>query len=337
MSTLREDAQPEEDSPGVFSLPGEAVDVYARLLESAPATLADLLTHSDDPARARSWLDRFAELGLVWRDSADLVHVSPPRAAAEAWAVERELEAARARESAQVLADMYATQRRLASGPVEVIEGGEATLRVFQTLVGSARDEILGLDRGPYLTSGRAERDDLQLAALRRGVRYRVIYEASVLADAHNMRVLRMSVAAGEQARVFPDVPMKLLIFDGKQAFLPVYRPDRSAIDALLLHPSPLLDVLSEVYEAFWRLSAPIHTTTGSDTNGDASAVSVEPTPETQHLLALLTAGLTDESIARMLGVSERTVSRRVGRLQELLGARTRFQLGVQASRRNWT
>jgi DNA-binding NarL/FixJ family response regulator len=98
-----------------------------------------------------------------------------------------------------------------------------------------------------------------------------------------------------------------------------------------------MLDALVEVFEAFWRLSAPILTTPGSDVKGDAPAASVEPTQETQHLLALLTAGLTDESIARMLGVSERTVSRRVGRLQELLGARTRFQLGVQASRRNWT
>ncbi|NUR97005.1 MAG: LuxR family transcriptional regulator, partial [Kribbellaceae bacterium] len=34
--------------------------------------------------------------------------------------------------------------------------------------------------------------------------------------------------------------------------------------------------------------------------------------------------------------VSERTVARRIGRLQEALGAQTRFQLGVQASRQGW-
>ena len=47
-------------------------------------------------------------------------------------------------------------------------------------------------------------------------------------------------------------------------------------------------------------------------------------------------AGLTDESIAREFGVSERTIARRIGRLQEALGAQTRFQLGVQASRQGW-
>ncbi|MFI6060373.1 hypothetical protein [Streptomyces sp. NPDC051286] len=36
------------------------------------------------------------------------------------------------------------------------------------------------------------------------------------------------------------------------------------------------------------------------------------------------------------LGVSERTVARRIARLQEVLGAQTRFQLGVQAGRRGW-
>ncbi|MFE7357241.1 response regulator transcription factor [Streptomyces sp. NPDC057543] len=55
-----------------------------------------------------------------------------------------------------------------------------------------------------------------------------------------------------------------------------------------------------------------------------------------RQLLTYLSGGLTDESIARELGVSERTVARRITRLQQMLGARTRFQLGVQASRRGW-
>ncbi|MFE3902834.1 helix-turn-helix transcriptional regulator [Streptomyces sp. NPDC059153] len=55
-----------------------------------------------------------------------------------------------------------------------------------------------------------------------------------------------------------------------------------------------------------------------------------------RQLLSYLSAGLTDESIARELGVSYRTVTRRIARLQEMLGARTRFQLGVQAGRRGW-
>jgi DNA-binding NarL/FixJ family response regulator len=47
----------------------------------------------------------------------------------------------------------------------------------------------------------------------------------------------------------------------------------------------------------------------------------------------LLAAGLKDEAIARQLGVSLRTIHRRTGDLLDRLGARTRFQAGMQAAR----
>lgn len=80
-----------------------------------------------------------------------------------------------------------------------------------------------------------------------------------------------------------------------------------------------------------WQIAVPLPN--ALDTAADTGA---PPTAETRRLLTCLSAGLTDESIARELGVSERTVGRRITRLQELLGARTRFQLGVQASRHGW-
>ena len=52
------------------------------------------------------------------------------------------------------------------------------------------------------------------------------------------------------------------------------------------------------------------------------------------RMLAMLAAGLKDEAIARYLGVSLRTVRRRVATLMEELGAHTRFQLGSAAERR---
>jgi DNA-binding NarL/FixJ family response regulator len=50
----------------------------------------------------------------------------------------------------------------------------------------------------------------------------------------------------------------------------------------------------------------------------------------------LLTVGASDQVVARQLGVSVRTVERRVRYLTEHLGAATRFQAGVQAVRRGW-
>jgi len=43
-------------------------------------------------------------------------------------------------------------------------------------------------------------------------------------------------------------------------------------------------------------------------------------------------SGLTDEAIARQLGLSHRTVQRRVAAFMADLGAHTRFQAGVKAA-----
>lgn len=54
------------------------------------------------------------------------------------------------------------------------------------------------------------------------------------------------------------------------------------------------------------------------------------------QLPSMLSAGMTDAAIARTLGVSPRTVARRVGALQDRLGARSRFQLAALAAQRGW-
>jgi DNA-binding NarL/FixJ family response regulator len=71
--------------------------------------------------------------------------------------------------------------------------------------------------------------------------------------------------------------------------------------------------------------------------DGDASVRSGdEPDGDTRNLLTLLAAGLTDDAIARSLGWSSRTTQRRLQRLMITLGASTRFQAALLATRRGW-
>ena len=53
-------------------------------------------------------------------------------------------------------------------------------------------------------------------------------------------------------------------------------------------------------------------------------------------MLRLLAGGLTDEMIARRLGVSVRTARRAASDLLSRLGARSRFQAGARAVAREW-
>ncbi|WP_306216054.1 response regulator transcription factor, partial [Actinoplanes sp. RD1] len=58
--------------------------------------------------------------------------------------------------------------------------------------------------------------------------------------------------------------------------------------------------------------------------------------PQERRLLALLASGSTDAVIAKTFGWSVRTVQRHLHELMERLGARTRFQAGMEAVRRGW-
>lgn len=70
--------------------------------------------------------------------------------------------------------------------------------------------------------------------------------------------------------------------------------------------------------------------------DGNTVVVGKEPTAATQRLLTLMRTGATDRAIARELGISLRTLHRRIARLQSLLGVQSRFQLGVLAAELEW-
>jgi DNA-binding NarL/FixJ family response regulator len=58
--------------------------------------------------------------------------------------------------------------------------------------------------------------------------------------------------------------------------------------------------------------------------------------PRRRQLLGLLASGATDAVIARTFGWSMRTVQRHIHDLMQEVGARTRFQVGMEAARRDW-
>lgn len=55
-----------------------------------------------------------------------------------------------------------------------------------------------------------------------------------------------------------------------------------------------------------------------------------------RNLLRLLAVGMTDEAVARQLGLSLRTTRRRIAALMSHLSASSRFQAGAEAAKRGW-
>jgi predicted transcriptional regulator/DNA-binding CsgD family transcriptional regulator len=228
------------------------------------------------------------------------------------------------RRTIAVLGERHETASRLdgAQEMVEVVHGDDAVHRRWLQLQRSARSVIRGFDKPPYIDRGNpaAERGMLQ-----RGIAYRTVYDRTALDLPGKLAGIWEAHDAGEDCRVAADVPLKLFIADERMALAPL-RESGDIESAIVVHASALLSALVALFESVWARAVPIRDHR-AETGGRAL------TELQGRLLDLLDVGLTDEAIARHLGLGYRTVQRRISELMELYGAQTRFQLGVQASR----
>ncbi|RAG86496.1 hypothetical protein DN069_06230 [Streptacidiphilus pinicola] len=242
---------------------------------------------------------------------------------------------------------------------IEVVSGREAIAACWRSLQSGARDSLRILDKAPHIQVA-TPKDEA--AMLRRGVRVEVIYEHEAVHDPQALAAIRECMAIGEQARMLPTLPFKLALVDDRWALLPV--STGSALDsALVVRRCSLLDALSRLFTLCWSQAMRIPRSLpdgaepprgagtdaltgppgglpsgpaahpGARATVGAAPDLTDPLHRRRELLTLLAAGLTDDSIARKLGVSTRTVQRLVREFMDSCGARTRFQAGVQAAR----
>ncbi|MFB6720045.1 hypothetical protein ACFCV3_07805 [Kribbella sp. NPDC056345] len=288
----------------------------------------ELLQHPVEHPQPQ-YVDELVALGLV-ELSNDGVVVRPPRLALDALAEQHARRAALVRESGEVLTELW----RAASGKhdhLELLPTYDAVQSVIDSVQTDAQHHVRAMTMGTIMAPREIQIVTGLFDALKRGVRYDVIYGAHVLQDAAALHMAQQCIDAGEQARVFPRVPLNLTLVDHRWALVAARSAEaRPEFVAMVVHESALLEGLEGIFDALWRIAVPITNTT------ELNDVEAGPSLESKRLLTYLSAGLTDESIAREVGVSERTIARRIGRLQEALGAQTRFQLGVQASRQGW-
>lgn len=310
--------------------------VYSLLVTRTRMRIDELAAATElDPARAAALADSLVERGLV-RRAAGPEHeylLAPPEPAIEALVAHRMEQLQRVRTLAIELADKA---RRSTSDIdparlVEVVSGEGAVRHVFLQLIRSARHELCTFDRPPYAVDP-AETDPMQAERLTSGLRLRTVFDRSLVDDPpHLQRILR-GVDAGEQARLGV-VPLKLAMADGEVVILPLLHEGEETPEAVVIvRRSVLLDSLVALFEAVWREAVPVgpRRTSQRDDPDDATK------DDTRELVRLLAAGMTDGAIARHLGVSERTVRRRVKTLLEELRVDTRFQAAVRAVERDW-
>ncbi|MDW5325003.1 helix-turn-helix domain-containing protein [Plantactinospora sp. KLBMP9567] len=317
----------------------QAYRLLLRLSAARPADLARLAAVPFHEASAA--LEGLRNKGLAMaRPGPDPVFEPlPPDVALGNTLLRRQESLENARQAVAALTEEYRTsaRRRNADHLVEVVVGAGALRDRLRDLQDSAREEILWFCRANPLAMSGSENAE-ESGALARGVRYRAIYERALLEAPGELESIAESVRAGEEARTLPTLPVRIAIADRSTAICPLVPDDERDVGeptAALIRRSELLDALLALFESHWDRATPIRW--DGDRGGLADGAPDDALDDGERfLLSLFVAGSPDKSIASQLGVSRRTVQRRLERLMALAGVDTRTGLAFQAARRGW-
>ena len=202
----------------------------------------------------------------------------------------------------------------------ELSSGGNA-LELLTALIDQSRGDLLFLRPDTWLMPRESAMSQVVARAVASGRRSRAVYPLRALHEAPE--ALHLRVDAGEEVRLIDDMATRLMVITGTHAIVP--EPlGCSDSPRLLVRQGALVAALTLLFELYWEKAVPV-----SELSGARSG-------ERTFLLRQLKAGAKDEQIARTMGLSLRTVRRRIAELMIELGADTRFQAGAEAARRGW-
>ncbi|WUH97728.1 LuxR C-terminal-related transcriptional regulator [Spirillospora sp. NBC_00431] len=155
-------------------------------------------------------------------------------------------------------------------------------------------------------------------------VKCRCIYQASCAETPVGARIIEIHRDGGEEARIVPRIGMKMKLADEAVALLPLMP---TGVSGALLVRSPLIvGALRQYFELLWERATPIG---AAEPESPLSAVQ-------QKILQLLAQDMTDERIARQVGLNANSVRRHIAAIRNELGAVNRLAAGAAAARRGW-
>jgi len=310
--------------------------VYLALVRMPRPTRELLLSEGIPAPRLDPALSTLALWGLILLSPHGELEVPPPAEAMARHASRLERRASAARASAAALARVYYEARSpdLLEGQLggEVLRDIEAVGRATNEAIAHAR-EAVRMFRG--MTVRTRQLIDAPLASHRepsvgaggRVIDMLTIWDSAVLELPDVLPVMAARREGRETQRFLPLVPISVIVVDDR-ACIVEWTGDgaRTGAQGLVGTSAGAVSAGRALFERFWQLATPVTVIDEPQELDERDAT----------VLRLMAAGVADVSIARQTGISQRTVERRVRYVMERLGAQTRFQAGVQASRRGW-
>lgn len=323
--------------PSVLGLSSVQTDLYLRLLRLRRAGLAELAAALRRPAEElHRELAVLIDLGLLEHDAGEYVARHPGEAFDRLVTDGLDRIAAESRQLAELagtvrgLTDRYEAGRDLAAGEFSItrLQGAEALIRnaLPPSRPGPPLELACAVPDVRTLQEVAQSQAACWLDAQARGrLRITLLAPADALAATEVRERMEALVAAGGRVRTRHRVPGWFFTLGDRTAGLPAEwgaGPAEHACTCYLVRSPLLVAVLRALFTELWRHAVPV--------GGPGRADGV------RQVLRLAAQGLADDSIARQLGVSVRTVRSRFAEAMDELGARSRFQAGVEVARRGW-
>lgn len=314
----------------VWGLDEGAEAVYRALLRNPERDAAWFADHLERPtAEVSRELAGLVHVGLARRHGA-LFSAGPPATTlhplvnSELQDLDRrraQLDEVRASLASFAADHFVGRSRSWAEVPFELLSDAESFVAV-EDLQRSTRGEVvschpvtdIAVDSPPYTLV--LER---QLAA---GRPMRGLYPSDIVDDPDRLSYVRHWADAGEQVRVTPVLPPQIAAFGDEVALVSTVWGNGAPGGRILVRAPALVALVKDLFDRYWERATPLASTESGGRD------------ERTEILDGLMLGAKDETIARQLGVSLRTVRRRVADLMDELGATTRFQAGMEAVRR---
>jgi DNA-binding CsgD family transcriptional regulator len=332
------------DRPDALDFPSATLDAYRLLAQQGELSLGQIATTLRlAQEQVRVVVAELESLKLVRGTDRGGIIAMPHGKAIDDLLAEQALLLAHAVES------VSAGQRRLRMvvNNRALLDPGEAS-RITSTAIGTsaqrgmfelpaeATETISAMHPGGMFSDELLQRSIARAEEnLSRSVQMRVVHQASVLWHPPLVAYLAKLAAMGCRVRLRDNLPFRMLLIDGVSAVCAV-----PASGSYLLKGERVIALLNRVFETTWVDAQPLervlsrarrltgaHPAVTEDQEGSSTALS----PAHEAILRLLAEGQTDRSIARSLGVTPRTVTRRIAEIFELLGVDSRFQAGIAA------
>jgi len=233
----------------------------------------------------------------------------PALAASRVWG----LSAGDIRPQALSIAQLIA--RHQPPGP-DRLHGLDEMNSLAEHLVANARREVVILS-GQHRTGSYEFSVPIAEAVLRRGAQLRLVWRSELIRTPSVAAHATWLRTRGAAPRIVPTLPTTVLLVDRSVAM--VVNGDDAVVNRSASAVAPLCLLADQV----WGKGNP-----GIRRHQPPA----EQTPRHHKVLRLLADGLTDDAIARQVGVSVRTVRNDMAAAMLSLDARSRFQAGVRAA-----